>query len=80
MRAGVTPAGRLHPKAWTPRELCHTFISLLLQSGVRIEDIARLVGHSSTAVTERVYRHELRPVLQEGATTMDNLFSERPEA
>ena len=31
---------------------------------VPIEDISRLVGHRGTAVTERVYRHELRPVLQ----------------
>jgi integrase len=70
----------LDPKAWTPRELRHTFVSLLSQSGMRIEDISRLVGHSSTAVTERVYRHELRPVLEEGAATMDNLFRPRPEA
>jgi integrase len=78
-RPVVRDAG-LDPNAWTPRELRHTFVSLLSQSGVRIEDIARLVGHSSTAVTERVYRHELRPVLQEGAATMDNLFRKRPEA
>ena len=70
----------LDPNAWTPRELRHTFVSLLSQSGMRIEDISRLVGHSSTAVTERVYRPELRPVLEEGAATMDNLFRPRPEA
>ncbi len=51
-----------------------------LAVGVRIEDISRLVGHSGTAVMERVYRHELRPVLQEGAAAMDALFRERPRA
>jgi hypothetical protein len=39
-----------------------------------VEEIARLVGHSSTAVTERVYRHELRPVIRSGADAMDLLF------
>src|SRR4051812_23005119 len=35
---------------------------------------ARLVGHSGTTVTELVYRHQLRPVIQTGATVMDRLF------
>ena len=39
----------------------------------------RLVGHSGTAVTERVYRHELRPVLQEGAAATDALFREHSQ-
>lgn len=39
------------------------------------EEIARLVGHASTAVTERIYRKELRPVLQGGAEAMDRRFS-----
>ena len=39
-----------------------------------IEQISRLVGHNGSAVTERVYRHQLRPVLQEGAQAMDSLF------
>ncbi|TQS19863.1 hypothetical protein [Microbispora sp. KK1-11] len=33
-----------------------------------------LVGHSSTAVTELVYRKQIRPVLQEGAVVMDRIF------
>jgi integrase len=28
---------------------------------IHLEDISELVGHSSTAVTETVYRHEIRP-------------------
>jgi integrase len=59
---------------WTPRELRHSFVSLLSHSGVPLEDIARLVGHSGTTVTERVYRKELRPVMVEGATAMDHIF------
>lgn len=39
-----------------------------------LEDIARLVGHQGTAVTELVCRHQLRPVLEDGATAMDRIF------
>lgn len=56
---------------WTPRELRHSFVSLLSASGVPVESIARLVGHAGTTVTEAVYRKELRPVLTEGAEAMD---------
>jgi hypothetical protein len=49
-------------------------VSLLSASGVRNEDISRLVGHSATGVTERVHRHQLHAVLDEGATAMDDTF------
>jgi integrase len=55
--------------------LRHSFVSLLSDSGVPIEEVSRLVGHRSTLVTELVYRKKLRPVLQAGATTMDRLFA-----
>ncbi|WBQ03234.1 tyrosine-type recombinase/integrase [Kribbella sp. CA-293567] len=70
----VVQAAGLDPAMWTPRELRHSFVSLLSSSGVPIEDISRLVGHASTNVTEKVYRHELRPVLTEGAMKMDEIF------
>jgi hypothetical protein len=60
---------------WTPRELRHSFVSRLSDSGVPIEEISRLVGHRSTVVTEIVYREQLRPVIQSGATAMDRLFA-----
>ncbi|WP_440070044.1 hypothetical protein [Streptosporangium sp. OZ121] len=41
----------LPAKDWTPREMRHSFVSLLSDSGVPLEDIARLVGHRGTAVT-----------------------------
>jgi integrase len=64
----------LDSAAWTPRELRHSFVSLLSDAGVPVEEIARLVGHSSTTVTETVYRKQLRPVLTGGAQVMDTLF------
>lgn len=46
-----------------------------------MEAIARLVGHSSTATTEAVYRKELRPVITEGAEVMGTIFQPRaPDA
>jgi integrase len=59
---------------WTPRELRHSFVSLMSSSGVPVEEIARLAGHSSSRTTEVVYRRELRPVLTAGAEAMDRLF------
>ncbi len=59
---------------WTPRELRHSFVSLLSDSGIPLEEISRLVGHKSTVVTELVYRKQIRPVLQSGAAAMDRIF------
>lgn len=64
----------IEPDEWTPRELRHSFVSLLSDSGVTIEEISRLVGHSGTSVTELVYRHQIRPVIQTGATAIDRVF------
>ena len=36
----------------------HSFVSLLSDSGVPLEEISRLVGHSGTSVTELVYQHQ----------------------
>ena len=60
---------------WTPRELRHTFVSLMSDSDVAVEEIARLVGHASSKVTETVYRHQLRAVLTTGAEKMDALLT-----
>jgi len=59
---------------WTPRELRTSFVSLMSHHGVSTEEIARLVGHTSTRTTEVVYRRELRPVITTGAEIMDKVF------
>ena len=59
---------------WTPREMRHTFVSVLSASGVPVESIALLAGHDRTATTESVYRHEIRPALAQGAEVMDKIF------
>ncbi|GAB6938182.1 site-specific integrase [Isoptericola variabilis] len=66
---GVVPS--VVPSEWTPRELRHSFVSLMSAGGAAVEEIAHVVGHSDTSTTERIYRHELRPVIQTGATFMN---------
>jgi integrase len=62
---------------WTPRELRHTFVSLVPDSGVPTEQIADAVGHSSTRTTEVVYRHQLRPVTRTAAIALGPLFESK---
>ncbi|GAB3172396.1 site-specific integrase [Myceligenerans halotolerans] len=79
-RKALRLAPGINPAEWTPRELRHSFVSLMSSGQVPIEEISRLVGHSSTAVTERVYRHELRPVIQSGARALDSLLGDQVPA
>lgn len=70
----VVKAAGLNPREWAPRELRHSFVSLLSDAGVPLENISRLVGHRTTTVTETVYRHQLRPVIEDAASAMDRIF------
>ncbi|MCX4672844.1 site-specific integrase [Streptomyces sp. NBC_01381] len=69
----------IKPHEWTARETRTSFVSILSDNGVPIEEISRLVGHSSQVTTETVYRKQLRPVIQTGATVMDDIFRRPPE-
>lgn len=73
----VVDAAGLVGSEWTPRELRHSFVSLLSDDGMPIEQISRLVGHSGTTVTELVYRKQIRPVVEDGAVVMDRIFADR---
>ncbi|MFC5993634.1 tyrosine-type recombinase/integrase [Pseudonocardia hispaniensis] len=70
----IAAAAGLPAEVWTPREQRHSFVLLLSDDGVPIEQISRLVGHNGTSVTELVYRKQIRPVLDDGATAMDRIF------
>ncbi|GLX02982.1 hypothetical protein Misp02_70680 [Microtetraspora sp. NBRC 16547] len=78
-RSVIKDAKGVDAAEWTPRELRHSFVSLLSDSGIPLEEISRLVGHSSTAVTEAVYRKQIRPVLQGGVVVMDRIFQHDSE-
>jgi integrase len=70
-RSALKLVPSVDPKEWTPRELRHSFVSLMSAGGAAVEQIAHVVGHSDTSTTERIYRHELRPVIHTGATFMN---------
>lgn len=75
----VVAAAGLDPHEWTPRELRHSFVSLLSDADVPIEQISRLVGHSSSTTTETIYRKQIRPVIVHGADVMDRIFPGSPD-
>ncbi|WP_067829674.1 site-specific integrase [Actinomadura kijaniata] len=70
----VLTAAGLNAAEWCPRELRHTFVSIMSDQGVPIEKISVLVGHRDTKTTETVYRHQLRPEIREGAEHMNVIF------
>jgi integrase len=63
---------------WHPHELRHSAASLLSAAGVPLEEVADVLGHTSTRVTSSVYRHRTTPTVEAAVTTMDRLF-DRPE-
>ncbi|MEV5105489.1 site-specific integrase [Streptomyces massasporeus] len=74
-RAAKMPGIELKPHEWTTRETRQSFVPLLSDHGIPLEIIALLVGHSSQATTEAVYRKQLRPVITRGAEAMDDIFA-----
>jgi integrase len=59
---------------WTLNELRHSAASLMSAAGVPLEVIADVLGHSSTRMLEKHYRHRTRPVIDGHVAVMDNLF------
>ena len=64
--AGI-PEGTLHG-------LRRTFGSKLVQSGVDIYVVSKLLGHSSVKVTEQAYIHLLDSNLKDGIAVLDSVW------
>ncbi len=58
---------------YAPREMRHTFVSVLSDSGMSIEEIADAAGHVNSNVTKTVYRHQIRDEISSAATAWDSL-------
>ena len=58
----------------TPHSLRHSWTSTMLSAGAPIATIARNLGHSSPAITWRVYCHEVKEGLGDALHQADSLF------
>lgn len=72
-RQAIVDVAGADPSEWTPRELRLSFVAILSDQQQPIEEISRLLSHSSANVAETVYRHQIRPVLTHAARTMDGV-------
>jgi integrase len=61
---------------WHPHELRHSAASILSASGVPIEQIADVLGHSGTRTTSAVYRHLIEPTVRSATAPMNALFGD----
>lgn len=59
---------------WHPHERRHSFVSILSDAGVDIDQIADAAWHINAAVTRSVYRHVLADKLATAARVMDATF------
>jgi len=72
-RAGLRESLHLH-------DLRHTFTQRLLTRGVPIYKVSKILGHSSVVVTEKHYGHLAHGELEEGATVINGVVSQRSSA
>jgi integrase len=59
---------------WHPHELRHSAASLMLASGVKLQVVSEVLGHSSIRMTADVYGHILDPDRQHAATAMTQVL------
>ena len=59
---------------WTPNELRHSAASLLSAAGVPLEEIADVLGHTSTRMLEQHYRHQVKPSIDAHVGAIESLF------
>lgn len=55
---------------WHPHELRHSAASLMLASGVKLQVVSQVLGHSSIRMTADVYGHILDPDREQAAKAM----------
>ena len=66
-RVGLSPIG--------PHQLRHTHASVLVAQGIPITSIAARLGHSTPAITLRIYSHEIAGQDTQAATAMQSILS-----
>jgi integrase len=53
----------------------HTAATLLINQGVPLNEISKMLGHSSIHITHDIYAHLELPRMRETATAMDKLLN-----
>jgi integrase len=61
---------------WHPHETRHTWVSVLSDAGVDIDDIADAAGHVNSSVTRNVYRHQIADKVTKASAAMDQIFGQ----
>jgi integrase len=61
--------------AISSNELRHTAASMMLDAGMTLEQVASVLGHKSTRMLERHYRHNLRPRVDVHVAAMTTVFA-----
>jgi integrase len=59
---------------WHPHEARHTWVSVLSDAYVDIEDIADAADHINSSVTRNVYRHQIAGKVTRAPAAMDAIF------
>jgi len=59
---------------WSPNALRHSFASLMSLCGAPMEEVADAMGHVDTRMTSRVYRHNLKTVVDVAAVHFTKLI------
>ncbi len=62
---------------WHPHELRHSAASLMLASGVKLQVVSQVLGHSSIRMTADVYGHILDPDREQAAKAMTSVLWDR---
>lgn len=60
---------------WTPHAMRHSAASILIASGVPIQDVSQWLGHSGVGITSQVYAHQLSERREAVAAAMDRALS-----
>lgn len=55
-------------------DLRHTFASISISGGASIKDVATVLGHSDTSITERVYVHVIDEKQNKTIATVSNIY------
>jgi integrase len=61
-------------------DLRHSAATLLANEGADLTQISKMLGHSSPAITDKIYAHLKLPRMRETATLMDKILGKRQVA